>query len=444
MTKSIFLPLHIIAVYTVLLCLALPCLSSADQVETIPESSQQSSSAGGGASTDPLTSVFQKIRGLMGLDDEKPVVAVEQNPVEAAPEITSAEKPVISAPEEKSAVAETSTNAAEKERIESEKAALEKLTAEKAELARLATEKAEQNRRASEKVAADLIALERAELNRKAEEMSEQKRNAEEHANREKIAAEQAEQKRVAAAQTAAEQAKRESSVAAKEIEPKKTEPVQALTTAVPAAAAQQTPQTTTAPRQSPSSWQSVLSLVGLHDDRHSIPPMELKNSPLLLGQDYIIGPGDVIGISVWRDESLTRSAVVLPDGKIQFPLIGEIVAGGKTVLQLKQEFVEKLSKYVVDADISVDVKQSNSLVIYIIGKVNNPGRQILVSNTTVLQALSMAGGLNLFADKDDIKIFRQDNDRTVVYSFRYSKVVSGTYLDDNIMLKRGDVIVVP
>jgi polysaccharide export outer membrane protein len=187
-----------------------------------------------------------------------------------------------------------------------------------------------------------------------------------------------------------------------------------------------------------------LLALVGLHDDRSSIPPQELKSTSMQLGQDYIIGPGDVIGISVWRDESLTRSAVVLPDGKIQFPLIGEIVAGGKTVLQLKQEFVEKLSKYVVDADISVDVKQSNSLVIYIIGKVNNPGRQILLSNTSVLQALSMAGGLNLFADKDDIKIFRQNNDRTVVHSFRYSKVVSGTYLDDNIMLKRGDVIVVP
>jgi polysaccharide export outer membrane protein len=135
---------------------------------------------------------------------------------------------------------------------------------------------------------------------------------------------------------------------------------------------------------------------------------------------------------------------VVLPDGKIQFPLIGEVVAGGKSVAQLKKEFVEKLSSYVVDADISVEVKQSNSLFVYIIGKVNSPGRQLLVADTTVLQALAMAGGLNPFAEKEDIKVVRQEKDRTLVYSFRYSQVVSGTHLDDNLLLKRGDVIVVP
>jgi polysaccharide export outer membrane protein len=199
---------------------------------------------------------------------------------------------------------------------------------------------------------------------------------------------------------------------------------------------------TTDAP--SSSKWNSFLGAVGLHDDRHSIPPKEVKNSALYLGQDYIIGPGDLLSISVWRDDSLSRSVVVLPDGKIQFPLIGEVVAGGKSVTQLKQEFVEKLSSYVIDADISVEVKQSNSLFIYIIGRVNGPGRQMLVADTTVLQGLAMAGGLNPFAEKDDIKIFRQEKDRTLVYSFRYSQVVTGNYLDDNLLLKRGDVIVVP
>jgi len=476
MTKSIFLPPQLIAVCSVLLCLALPCLSSADQVETIPESSQQNLTTGGGSSNsnaDPLTSVIQKIRGLMGIDDEKPVVAVEQTPVETVPEITSTEKPIISVTEEKTAVTEgvpdtveqqkiavenaalekLITDKAEQEQLAKEKAeqerianeqALEKISAEAAERERTATLKAEQDRLAAEKTAADKKNLEQADLNRQAAEKDDLIRLTTEKANQEKNVAERAEQNRAAAAKVAAEQAKLESSALTKEIAPSKDEPVSTITATVPVSAVQQTPQQTTAIRPSSSSWQSVLSLVGLHDDRHSIPPMELKSSALFLGQDYIIGAGDVIGISVWRDETLTKSAVVLPDGKIQFPLIGEIVAGGRTVLQLKQEFVEKLSKYVVDADISVDVKQSNSLVIYIIGKVNNPGRQILVSNTTVLQALSMAGGLNLFADKDDIKIFRQDNDRTVVYSFRYSKVVSGTYLDDNITLKRGDVIVVP
>jgi polysaccharide export outer membrane protein len=205
-------------------------------------------------------------------------------------------------------------------------------------------------------------------------------------------------------------------------------------------------PASTQKPAETPTSstWYSFLSLFGLHDDRPSIPPVEIRNTAVPLGQDYIVGPGDLLGISVWRDDSLTRSVVVLPDGKIQFPLIGEIVAGGRTVAQLKREFGEKLSRFVVDADISVEVKQSNSLFIYIIGKVNSPGRQMLVADTTVLQALAMAGGLNTFAEKDDVKIFRQEKERTLVYTFRYSQVVAGNRLGDNLLLQRGDVIVVP
>ena len=367
MSKSIFLPTLLKAVCILLLCLAIPCMSSADQVETIPESSQLTVDGSANNGTDPLTSLFQRLRGLIGRGDEKSASSAELTPVEIVSEITPPEKPSIP------------------------------VTTEKTEPERLASENAQ-----------------------------------------EKIAAERSKQNRAAAVKVAAEQVKLESGVMMEEIAPSKPETVRTLTPTVQATTSKQTT------GSQPSSWNSLLALVGLHDDRQSIPPQELKNTPLQPGQDYIIGPGDVIGISVWRDESLTRTVVVLHDGKIQFPLIGEIMAEGKSVLQLKQEFVEKLSNYVVDTDISVDVKQSNSLVVYIIGKVNNPGRQILVSNTSVLQALSMAGGLNLFADKDDIKIFRQNNDRTVVYSFRYSKVVSGTYLDDNIMLKRGDVIVVP
>ena len=394
-----------------LLCLAIPSISPADQVEIIPESSQPSQSTSGGSSNnnvDPLVSVFQKIRGFIGSEENKPAAAIEQPPVEPVSEIRPPEVPVIAA------TTEATVNTEEQSRRAAENAA-------------------------SEKTAEEQKALEQTERDRLKAEKAELLRIAEEKANQEKLAAERAEQNRAAAAKITAEQAQLESRKMAEEKVPAKPVPVSTVPATVPAAAAKQATGS-----QPSSSWNSLLALVGLHDDRRSIPPQELRGTAPQLGQDYIIGPGDVIGISVWRDEALTRTAVVLPDGKLQFPLIGEIVAGGKTVLQLRQEFIEKLSNYVVDADISVDVKQSNSLVIFIIGKVNNPGRQILISNTTVLQALSMAGGLNLFADKDDIKIFRQDNDRTVVYSFRYSKVVSGTYLDDNIMLKRGDVIVVP
>jgi len=196
--------------------------------------------------------------------------------------------------------------------------------------------------------------------------------------------------------------------------------------------------------REEPSSWEKILAGIGLADDRTLIPPKELSGTPQITAQDYVIGPGDQLFVSVWRDEALTRTALVLPDGKIQFPLIGEVMAAGKTVAQLKKEIEEKLSGYVVDAGLSVEVRQPNSFFIYIIGKVNAPGRQMLLANTNVLQALAMAGGVNVFADKDDIRVFRQEGDSTRIFTFRYSLVSAGKQLDDNIWLQRGDVIVVP
>ena len=189
--------------------------------------------------------------------------------------------------------------------------------------------------------------------------------------------------------------------------------------------------------------WDKVLSVVGLHEEK-PYQPEQIGGSPVAPGQDYVIGAGDQLAISVWRDDALTRSVVVLPDGKIHFPLVGEVVAGGKTVAQLKREIEDKLAGFVVDAGLTVEVRQSNSMFVYLIGKVNAPGRQLLVGQTNILQALATAGGLNPFAEKDKIKIIRQDGERTIIYPFRYSLVSAGSNLEENIWLKRGDVIVVP
>jgi len=134
----------------------------------------------------------------------------------------------------------------------------------------------------------------------------------------------------------------------------------------------------------------------------------------------------------------------VLPDGKIYFPLIGEVTAGGKTISQLKKDMETRLASYVNDVVLNVDVRQVNSLLIYVIGRVNNPGRLVLNSNVNVLQALSSAGGLNPFARRSQIKIFRRDVQETKVFKFDYDDVSSGKHLEQNILLKRGDVIVVP
>lgn len=158
----------------------------------------------------------------------------------------------------------------------------------------------------------------------------------------------------------------------------------------------------------------------------------------------YVIGPGDVLDISAWKDEALTRSCVVRPDGFISFPLIGELQAAGRTASQLKTEIEKKLERYVPDATLSVEVKQVNSMIIYVIGKVNAPGRFVLNANIDVLQALATAGGLNVFAKGGWIRIFRQENNKTTILPFDYDQVVKGKRLEQNISLNRGDVVVVP
>jgi polysaccharide export outer membrane protein len=160
--------------------------------------------------------------------------------------------------------------------------------------------------------------------------------------------------------------------------------------------------------------------------------------------EEYLIGPGDVLDISVWRDEALTRSCVVRPDGIISFPLIGELPAGGKTASRLKEDMEKKLERFLPSVTLSVEVKQINSMIIYVIGKVNTPGRFVMNSNVDVLQALATAGGLNVFAKRDRIKIFRQGKKETTIYPFQYDEVVDGRHLDQNIRLKRGDVVVIP
>lgn len=160
---------------------------------------------------------------------------------------------------------------------------------------------------------------------------------------------------------------------------------------------------------------------------------------------DYTIGPGDQLGVEVWKDTALTRLVTVLPDGKISFPLIGELEAGGKTVAQLKKEIEEKIARYVPDTTITVDVRQMNSLHVYVLGRVNTPGRFILSSNVTVLQALAIAGGPNTFANRKQIRIFREKGGVTTVSPpFNYDDVTAGREIKTNILLERGDLIFVP
>jgi len=159
---------------------------------------------------------------------------------------------------------------------------------------------------------------------------------------------------------------------------------------------------------------------------------------------DYQIGPGDQLSIEVWKDKDLARLVTVLPDGKVAYPMVGEVVAAGKTVAQLQKEIEGKLSLYVKDAVITVEVRQVNSLQIYVLGHVKTPGRSPLTSNIDVLQALAIAGGPDQFAKLSKIRIFRREGRKTVIIPFDYDDVIAGKKPELNILLRRGDVVVVP
>lgn len=159
---------------------------------------------------------------------------------------------------------------------------------------------------------------------------------------------------------------------------------------------------------------------------------------------EYIIGKGDILQLSVWKDPELSRQVTVLPDGKISLPMVGHLVAAGKTLLQLEAEVTDGIKNYLPFPVLDISVVQANSMIIYVIGKVRAPGRFPVSSEVNVLQALSMAGGLDRFADEDDIKIYREKNGQTSILFFDYSQVIDGKQLEQNIRLRRGDVIVIP
>jgi len=158
----------------------------------------------------------------------------------------------------------------------------------------------------------------------------------------------------------------------------------------------------------------------------------------------YEIGAGDTLEISVWRDESLSRQVIVPPDRVISFPLIGDIDVTNLTVRDLRNEITKKLSDYVPDATVTVLILGFDSLRAYVIGKVNNPGVFPITLGTDVMQVLAMAGGLNPFAAAGKIHILRREGGENVKIPFDYKEVLKGENLKQNIMLQRGDVVVVP
>jgi polysaccharide biosynthesis/export protein len=171
----------------------------------------------------------------------------------------------------------------------------------------------------------------------------------------------------------------------------------------------------------------------------------QLWAEPMTAEPAYLLGPEDVLKVAVWKDEHLTQEMVVRPDGMISFPLIGEVVASGRTVEDIRIEITKRLTKYLPTPNVTVTVLKVQSYRIYVLGRVNKPGEYQAGHHTDVLQALSMAGGLTPYAAENDIKIIRRQNGmEEMVFLFRYGDARKGRDLEQNIVLQRGDVVMVP
>jgi len=158
----------------------------------------------------------------------------------------------------------------------------------------------------------------------------------------------------------------------------------------------------------------------------------------------YLINAGDVLDISVWKEEELQREIRVLPDGKISFPLVGEIAVSGITLTAVREQLVKKLSEYITDPVVNISVKSSEGNSVYVIGQVKQPGQFIMYQPLDVMQVLSLAGGLTTFAKANDIRILRRTEKGPTSIEFEYGELEDGDELESNIVLKSGDVVVVP
>lgn len=165
---------------------------------------------------------------------------------------------------------------------------------------------------------------------------------------------------------------------------------------------------------------------------------------PVALAPDYVVGPGDVLGIVFWRQQEMSAEVVVRPDGRISIPLLNEIDVTGLTPEQLRQKLTTDAQKFVQDPNVTVVVKQIHSRRVYITGQVSRPGPYPLISSMNVLQLISMAGGLSEYADEKNILVMRTIKGKTTHFTFNYKDMINRKNLKQNIDLKPDDTVIVP
>lgn len=174
-----------------------------------------------------------------------------------------------------------------------------------------------------------------------------------------------------------------------------------------------------------------------------------LDESAKPVSKEFLLGPEDVLEVTVWRNQDLSRTVVVRPDGKISLPLIGDVQASGLNSSQVAGKIAARLTEFKENPNVSVSLKEVNSYFIFVLGEVLKPGKYPLKSYATVLQGVSMAGGFTIYASKNRMQVIRtHTNDDGKENQIRipvpYNELVSGKGEIENFVLKSGDTIVVP
>jgi polysaccharide biosynthesis/export protein len=160
---------------------------------------------------------------------------------------------------------------------------------------------------------------------------------------------------------------------------------------------------------------------------------------------DYRIGAGDMIEISTWKEPDLSRKEVLVRvDGKISFPLIGDIQAAGLTPVELTETIQKGLKDYVTTPNVTVTITNPGSQKVYILGEVLKTGEYPLYKTLTVLQAFALAGGFTQWASKDEILLLRKESGKEKIYKINYKDIVRGRESENNLALQANDTIVVP
>lgn len=158
----------------------------------------------------------------------------------------------------------------------------------------------------------------------------------------------------------------------------------------------------------------------------------------------YQLRQGDTLIISVWREDTLQKEVVVLPDGSITFPLIGRIEVAGLSTPEVEIRISTKLKDYLPDPVVTVVIAGIDGNRAYVMGKVVHPGPLIINGPISVLQAISIVGGFDKFADEGGIKVIRTRSENQEILPVHYKNIISGKDMSTNIQLKAGDTVVVP